>query len=325
MKKQVKCKFCGPFEWTKKILKERYEVMESDTPDFAFFRCEGQNDCVDYDCVRIILIGENQRPNFNLFDYAAGFDKMQFEDRYLYLPLYATGLYREDLELALKKHLRGESYFLSKKKFCNMVVSNIRDASKRRIEFFQKLCNYKRVDSGGRAYNNLPTGKPVEDKRNFQEDYKFSIAFENSTYKGYATEKIVQAWAAGTVPIYWGDPSITEQFNGKAFINCHDYKNWDEVIAKVIEIDTDDELYLQMQQQPIYNEKSNLLEMMDEDYYKRWLYHILDKDPKEAIWRTNAYEGWGWFCEHDMRQMRDMYASRLVMTFARINNFLKRL
>ena len=318
-KKVIKCKFKENFEWTKKILEERYTLVESESPDFVFFGCGSQNDCVDYNCVRIILMGENQRPNFNLFDYAAGFDQIQYEDRYLYFPLYVTGGWRRFLEMALKKHLRGEAYFLSKKKFCNMVVSNVRDSSEKRIDFFKKLCEYKKVDSCGKSYNNLPGGKPVEDKLKFQEDYKFSLAFENSTHKGYTTEKITQAWAAGTIPIYWGDPSVSEQFNEKAFINCHAYKDWDAVIEKIKEIDQNDELYLEMQKQSIYNENSNLLELMDINYYKRWLYHILDKDPEEALWRTNAHDGWGWFCERDLKRLRDMYRSRVVMTVAKIS------
>lgn len=324
MKRSIKCKFVGWHEDIKEILKERYTVVETEEPDFAFFDCQHRSDCVDCQCVRIIILGENQRPDFNLFDYAAGFDKIQFEDRYLYRPLYVSDNYKGDLEIALKKHTRGSEYFLAKKKFCNMVVSNVRDASDKRIDFFNMLGKYKEIDSGGRSYNNLTDGKPVTNKRKFQEEYKFSLAFENSTYKGYATEKIIQAWMAGTIPIYWGDPSIGEQFNEKAFINCHAYKNWDEVVEKIIEIDNDNKLYLKMQQEPIYNEDSNLFELMDENYFKNWLYHILDKDPKDALWRTNAYEGWGWFYERDMKRLRDMYESKLVVTALRMHNFFLR-
>ena len=74
-----------------------------------------------------------------------------------------------------------------------------------------------------------------------------------------------------------------------------------------------------MQKQSIYNENSNLLELMDINYYKRWLYHILDKDPEEALWGTNAHDGWGWFCERDLKRLRDMYRSRVVMTVAKIS------
>jgi len=39
------------------------------------------------------------------------------------------------------------------------------------------------------------------------------------------TEKIVEAFAANCIPIYWGDPSISKVFNSKAFINVLDIPN----------------------------------------------------------------------------------------------------
>ena len=49
--------------------------------------------------------------------------------------------------------------------------------------------------------NNI--GGAVSDKFAFQQKHKFSIAFENTSYCGYCTEKIVEAFVAGTIPIYW--------------------------------------------------------------------------------------------------------------------------
>lgn len=80
---------------------------------------------------------------------------------------------------------------------------------------------YKKVDSGGKYKNNI--GKPVENKRDFQMTHKFVIAFENTSTRGYTTEKIIGAYAAGAVPIYWGDPDVAMTFNTKSFINCNEY------------------------------------------------------------------------------------------------------
>ena len=44
----------------------------------------------------------------------------------------------------------------------------------------------------------------IEDKINFISRSIFNICPENSTYEGYCTEKIFQAFEAGTVPVYWG-------------------------------------------------------------------------------------------------------------------------
>ena len=48
----------------------------------------------------------------------------------------------------------------------------------------------------------------------------FSIVIENSVYPKYYTEKITDCFATGTVPIYYGDTSIGEDFdlNGIIFI-----------------------------------------------------------------------------------------------------------
>jgi hypothetical protein len=137
--------------------------------------------------------------------------------------------------------------------FCNFVYSN-KKASPARDEFFKLLSNYKRVDSPGQQLNNMtsaiaqPTGTSTArlSKIDFQSNYKFSIAFENACSPGYSTEKIIHAFAAKTVPIYWGDPTIAQQFNPDSFINCHDFDNLESVIANVIEMDNDNESYLEM-------------------------------------------------------------------------------
>ena len=325
IKKKIRCKFIGNMPYIKELLKEHYIVEECDNPDFAFFTCAQMNHCYKYDCVRILEVGENQRPNFNLFDYAYGFDKIDFGNRYLYYPLYANLAYRSDLLLAMEKHLHTEEFYLGKKKFCNMVVSNVKNATEKRIEFFQKLCEYKQVDSGGKSYNNLPDKKPVADKLEFQKKYKFSIAFENSSYPGYTTEKITQAWAAGTIPIYWGDPTIGEQLNEEAFINCHKYNSWDEVIEKIIEIDQNDELYLKMQKQPISKKDSPLHELIKEDYFNNWLFSILDQEPSQALKRTNAHDGWGYYAENDMKVFNEMIESRMVQFSYRLWKMIQRI
>ena len=121
-----------------------------------------------------------------------------------------------------------------------------------RIEFFKKLSSYKPVDSGGRFLNNIgsPIQTGVESKLNWMRNYKFSITFENSNYPGYTTEKLMHALITDTIPIYWGNPLAGLDFNPKAFINCHDFNSFDEVIELVKEIDQNDSLYREYLSQP---------------------------------------------------------------------------
>ena len=48
-------------------------------------------------------------------------------------------------------------------------------------------------------------------------DYKFSVVIENCKEDFYFTEKIIDCFLSGTIPIYWGCPSIENFFNTKGF------------------------------------------------------------------------------------------------------------
>ena len=63
------------------------------------------------------------------------------------------------------------------------------------------------LDVFGRGYN------PVEYKLETLDKYAFSIIIENSRKDYYFTEKLIDSFVTGTVPIYWGCPSIGDFFN----------------------------------------------------------------------------------------------------------------
>ena len=48
--------------------------------------------------------------------------------------------------------------------------------------------------------------------------YKFSIAIENGVHDNYFTEKILDCFLTGTIPIYRGCNNIGEFFNTKGFL-----------------------------------------------------------------------------------------------------------
>jgi len=49
-------------------------------------------------------------------------------------------------------------------------------------------------------------------------DYRFSFCVENDTYDTYFTEKILDCFATGTVPIYMGTKKVVEYFNPDGII-----------------------------------------------------------------------------------------------------------
>ena len=222
-------------------------------------------------------------------------DTITFLDRYMRYPLYLISDYSYypgdnyalDYTRMNEKHHFSQEDFEKKKDFCGIVVS--RGGCKEREEFVNILNSYKTVQSGGKWNNNI--GGPVANKFDFLSTCKFSVAFENSVTPGYCTEKLMQAFAAKTIPIYFGDATVGTQFNSKAIINVHEYSSYEDALKRIIEIDEDDELYLRIIREeamlPGYAEKKKL----ELDAFLR---HIVDQNPQDAFRRSGplleAYE-----------------------------------
>jgi alpha(1,3/1,4) fucosyltransferase len=222
------------------LLSTRYELEISEEPELLIFSVYG-NDFKKYKCLRIIYIAECYEPNLNICDLAFSFSYNPDVRNYR-LPLYI--LYYDIKNLLNKPP--AEIIAASKTKFCCAVVSN--NSFERRNSFFLELSKYKKVDSGGRYLNNI--GGPVEDKIEFIKDYKFVISFENQSAPGYLTEKIMEPMRVNSIPIYFGDPLASRDFNSKSFINIHDFETDKKAIEYIIEVDKNDDSYREYLKQP---------------------------------------------------------------------------
>lgn len=271
--------------WFTHILEKRFSVEVTDkNPDFIF--CSGRDyKYLEFDCPRIFWTGENIRPNFNSYDYALGFDWMIFEDRYYRLPLYRLEAQFDDL--LAPKHFTQQFIREQKLRFCDYIYSNELGETARR-DFFHRLSQYKRVDAGGRHLNNMGAPIPWDElglnKLRFQQEAKFSIAFENTSTSGYTTEKLSQPLRARSIPIYWGNPNVARDFNEQAFINCHQYDSWDQVIAKIVEIDNNDELYLRILNAPVFPE-GKLSQYLEENAIANYLEYVCSQPRHKAFRR----------------------------------------
>lgn len=295
------------------ILKEHYDVVISDEPDYVFCSLYSK-ELLKYDCVRIFYTGENVTPDFNLFDYCIGFDELTFEDRYIRVPNYSINpKYEQDIQLLKRKHIKTdvENY---ERKFCGMVVSN-GNANPMRDKIFDQISKYKLVDSGGRYRNNIGIPSGVADKLEFQKKYKFVLAIENTSFPGYTTEKLIGAFAAGGIPIYWGDPNVGRYFNERAFVNIMAYPSLEEAIETIERIDKNIEIYKAYLAEPA---------LIEEDHFEKlqlnlekFLIHIMEQ-PLEAarrrptsIW-PDIIEGTlekAWSNENDSARLRSKLRS----------------
>lgn len=224
------------------LLRKRFDVMVSNQPDVLIYSVFG-DEHRRHRGLRIFYTGENVRPDFAECDYAFTFDLDVAKPEHYRLPLCHR---MRPQELVKPVDYDPEAILRSKDGFCAFVYSN--PGGLERNRFFELLSRYKRVDAGGKLFNNI--GGPVRDKQQFLTRYKFTFAFENDSYPGYTTEKIVDPMRANSLPIYWGNPRVDLDYNSRSFINYADWGSLEALAEHVAEVDRNDELYLAYLRQP---------------------------------------------------------------------------
>ena len=260
------------------ILGNNYKVIfNRDNPDYLIYDVFGYEHLnKKYNkAIKIALYSENIIPDFNNADYALSQSYINYLDRYFKYPSYIYRLTEHNIKNLDEIRLKIIK-FPKRKKFCAAVISN--DNSSFRLNFIKKLNEYKIVDMGGRVLNNI--GKQVEDKIKFLSSYKFSISMENSNGDGYISEKIIDSFMAGTIPIYYGNYMIDEYINPKSLILINNEKDMNEKIEYIKKIDSDDRLYKKLLKEKVFND-INIVEKIENEKTK-FLRHVFEQDKKYA-------------------------------------------
>jgi alpha(1,3/1,4) fucosyltransferase len=110
--------------------------------------------------------------------------------------------------------------------------------------------------------------------------FKFNLCFENASYPGYCTERLYEALCAKTIPIYWGSGTAALDFNPKAFLSWHDYRNDEAFINAIIELDQDEEKYMDMYLQPMFPNGGATSKYFHSEYILDWF----DKNVYKGAW-----------------------------------------
>lgn len=127
-------------------------------------------------------------------------------------------------EVVLNKNVHKQEYPLlqdnsliqiyDKTKLCSIISSNKAFCKGHifRIECVNEvLRETENVDMYGVGFNEIPG------KISGLKDYMFSVAMENDQHNNYFTEKILDCFLTGTIPIYHGCPNISKFFNTDGF------------------------------------------------------------------------------------------------------------
>ena len=214
-----------------KILKNKFpnkKIIIDSNPDILFFS-NFTGELPTQKCRHIYYSAEvSDIPNADhLFMFSTPNEKTTR------LPLWLFLIWREEIKVTN-----------TREEFCSIIVSGYQEF---RASFIDQMSKYKKVHSTGGALNNMgyitERGLNLSGKLNHQSKYKFVTAFENQISEGYVTEKILDAFRAGAVPLYYGTPDVIKDFNAKCFINYNDFNSMEEFCDFIAKVDQDDELY----------------------------------------------------------------------------------
>lgn len=262
------------------ILKKYFDVeISTSNPDVVIHSIfGGMKQSVNYKCKKILFIGENYRASNYPCDYSISFDP--HSDKNYQLPLW-------QFYLILRPELKEKLFNINVKhesfdRFCSFTVSN--PANFFRNAFYDQLNSYKRVYSYGRFKTNdtgllqFSEGKYWRDAKYeffLTHKHKFAITYEHSSYTYYCTEKLMDGFLAGSLPIYWGDPKISINWNEKAFINS--MKLGENTINIIKKLDTDDELFRSIYNEPVFTDEQRERHIDNINNFENWLIDVIKK------------------------------------------------
>jgi len=190
---------------------------EIDNYDIAIYTdkmCFRQNlDDTKINCAWIIeppiINGENYRDIINVqnnFKYIFSHNKNTLSrlENGVYIPHGGTWLRVQDIDIHHKT------------KNCSFIFSN------KNWNSYHKLRHriYDRFKEGNLInFYGSGSNEPIEFKIDGLKEYMFSIVVENSVESDYFTEKILDCFLTGTIPIYLGSKTISNYFNSEGIIS----------------------------------------------------------------------------------------------------------
>ena len=261
-------------------------------------------------------------PDFNSFDWAISFVPEDFQGRNFrphphltFVRGFGLGNMAFDLE-----DQRGRKSWKERNP-CDFIYSNPQ-AHSFRDSFFLDLSEKLKIDSLGRHLNSgnfqFSTGKAlrsnwIETLIDAKSNYRFSISIENASFSGYTSEKLLSSFAAGSIPIYWGNPLIAEEFNMRRFLNLHDYLNLSEAIDHICHITNSEREWLDIVKEPVYTPIQEKLILKNEQELKEFFAQMF-----EDIESSHARRGLGyWPTIAEKRAKAFLKSSTVVARFKR--------
>lgn len=222
-------------------LRSVYEDVEVSRPeecDVLFFSVFGLEHKKHSGCLKVAYTGENvgSQTLLAFADRSLSFEpdspsNWRLPLWYLYIDWFGVGTYNDPKFLVPLDWLT-ERPFGPRRKFCASVFSN---PVFNRLNAVQALRWHDKVDVYGKRGGMRLDGAELE-KIQMLGGYRFSICFENSKGNGYVTEKFLHARVSGTIPIYYGDDMVSQDFDTRLSVMFDgDYQ---KMFEQVVDLDS---------------------------------------------------------------------------------------
>lgn len=208
--------------------------------------------------------GENERPPLIDFDLSISFDQDDMSTKNVYFPLALMSLdwwgeqgYAETPEYKrLGTSITPGQAVLSRaantgtrSRFACAFIGRPEPSRLRAIRVLEELTGHQ-VDVFGKQGMSTP-----ESKIEIASNYRFMVCFENDAYPGYVTEKALEAWACGSIPIWYGIDQ-DEILNEEALINLHNFDNLAQMVDHVSQLNSNQAELSKVANRPILKKSS---------------------------------------------------------------------
>jgi hypothetical protein len=140
-------------------------------------------------------------------------------ENFVFIPHGGTWLRNEDINIWGKNKkisfIYSDKTWNSGHRFRHQIANSLKDTD---IDFYGTGCN-----------------KKIEYKIEGLKDYMFSIVIENSQEEDYFTEKILDCFLSGTIPIYFGTKNISKYFNSNGFFSFNTFDELQNILQNLNE------------------------------------------------------------------------------------------
>lgn len=142
------------------------------------------------------------KQNLNNFKHIITHDKelLDYSNVFKFCPMGGSWLYNEDIAI----HKKNKNFSIIASWKTELVGHRLRH------QIISGSGNH--IDVFGSGYF------PIEKKITALKNYRYTFSIENCKKDYYFTEKLIDCFLSGTIPIYWGCPSIGKFFNTKGMI-----------------------------------------------------------------------------------------------------------